>query len=100
MPLLPKAHAVSFIPLSQAQEADDTTGDFADPVDGKRKAPEDEGASRGAKKSKQDAPDKGATMISVLKEEDIRPPKMLSAADVEAVLVARQKAALLADYLG
>lgn len=97
-PALPEA---SFISLDDPSAAPPETTAQEPPAapGGKRKAPS---AAAAAKKSKVDGQATASSangFVSILKADDLRPPKLLEVKEMEAWIVKQQKAALLAEYL-
>lgn len=99
-PVLPQA---AFISLDDSATSQSTSED-ATTSDGKRKAT---GGTKAAKKAKLDAEAvakekllaSGAGFMSVLKAEDLRPPKLLTADEMDRLIVQRQKDELRAQFL-
>ncbi|KAK4695411.1 pre-mRNA-splicing factor ISY1, partial [Phenoliferia sp. Uapishka_3] len=95
LPVLPEA---AFISLDEPKEEEAVVVEEK-VVGGKRKAPK---APAGGKKSKVDGMESANSangFVSVLKGEDLRPPKLLGVKEMEAWIVSKQKAALLKEYL-
>lgn len=95
LPTLPEA---AFISLDDSAPSDAPPQEPAAPG-GKRKAPS---AAAAAKKSKVDGQATASSangFVSVLKADDLRPPKLLGVKEMEQWIVGKQKAALLAEYL-
>ncbi|KEI42201.1 uncharacterized protein L969DRAFT_605787 [Mixia osmundae IAM 14324] len=104
IPSLPKARYISIDTVKPIQkrieEAADETSEPA--TKGKRKA----GAakSQASKKAKtvaddDDGPGHGK-ILTILTKEELRPPVLPTSEEIEAMIVERQKAALLKDYIG
>ncbi|KAI5478773.1 pre-mRNA-splicing factor ISY1 [Pseudohyphozyma bogoriensis] len=92
-PPIPEAH---FISLDDSSTAADAEAPEPTEAGGKRKA----GATKaGAKKAKVEGKQTSKNgFMSVLREEDLRPPTLLTTEEMDKYIVAQQKAALLAEY--
>lgn len=107
----PPAPKAAFVSLDDSASAN-TAAEDVPAVDGKRKAAS--GGSKASKKAKLDAEAEAATkakeqqekqlqsgagFMSVLKAEDLRPPKLLTADEMDRLIVQKQKEELRKQFL-